>query len=212
MDRRQLLIRAAAAFGTALAAPVAMAVKAGAQPGAAVQNPVFTDWQREMMRRMVDMIIPRTETPGALDADVPHFVEMLVSDWYHDGQRSFFFDSLRVIDNHCRTSFGKGFLDCSEAQATLALEDAEADALGSLSDGVPGPSGTGGAIQVGDPAMWGDARPDAGSRFFNEIKALTVLGYYTSEIGGRAELIYDPVPGEYNGNVDFYAVGKHYLA
>lgn len=212
MDRRQLLVRAAAAFGTALAAPILTAVQAGADPGRMTENSTFNDHQREMMTRIVDMIIPRTDTPGAIDAGVPQFVEMIVSDWYHNGQRSFFFESLRVIDNHCLSSFGKVFLECSQAQQILALEDAEANALGAISDGVPGPSGTDGAIQVGDPAMWGDARSDAGARFFNEIKGLTVLGYYTSEIGVEAELIYDPVPGKYDGNVDFASIGKHYTS
>lgn len=203
MDRRQLLIRAAAAFGGALAAPIAMAVRAGAEPGAAITNRVFHEDQRQMTAIIAEMIIPRTDTPGAADAGVPHFIELLVSDWYRDDQRRFFFTGLRDLDNHCRMAFGAGFLACSEAQRAQALESAEANTLGSEAKGV---------VQPGDPAMWGDQRQDAGARFFNEIKSLTALGYYTSEIGAAAELTYDPVPGAYDGEVSFKDLGKHFIS
>lgn len=204
MDRRKLLIRAAAAFGGALAAPVAMAIRAGAEPGADIAHRVFNDHQRAMTSIIAEMIIPRTDTPGAADAGAPAFIEMMVSDWYQDDQRRFFFTGLRDLDNHCRSAFGAGFLACSEKQRVAALKDAEANRLGA--------SVAAAVIQPGDPAMWGDQRQDAGARFFNEIKTLVVLGYYTSETGATAELIYDPVPGEFDGDVDFKEFGKHFIS
>ncbi|MEP1445300.1 MAG: gluconate 2-dehydrogenase subunit 3 family protein [Paraglaciecola sp.] len=33
--------------------------------------------------------------------------------------------------------------------------------------------------------------------FYKKLKELTVIGYYTSEIGASIELQYDPVPGPY---------------
>lgn len=212
MNRRQMLLRAAAAMGGALAGPVAMAVRAGAEPGAAIVNRVFTEEQRAMTAAIAELIIPKTDTPGAGEAGAPEFIEMMVSDWYQEDQRRSFFARLRDFDNHCKSSFGASFLKCSRAQQVMALEDAEANAIGSISDGKPGAKGNDGAVQVGDPAMWGDGRSDAGAGFFNEIKSLTVLGYYTSEVGIMAELIYDPTPGAYDGDVDFKTYGKHFIS
>ena len=210
-NRRQMLVKAAAAFGASLAAPIAFAVRAGAEPGAGIANPFMTDDQRRMVEIIAEMIIPRTNTAGAIDAEVPEFIEMMVSDYYGDAARKFFIYGLRDLDHHCLSSFGKRFLDCTDEQRIVALEDAEANAVGAISDGVIGPGGNDGAIQVGDPAMWGDSRQDAGNRFFNEIKSLTVLGYYTSEIGAKAELLYDPVPGGFE-DIDFATVGKHQIS
>jgi len=36
--------------------------------------------------------------------------------------------------------------------------------------------------------------------FFYKLKALTVLGYYSSEAGASQELVYLPVPGGYLGS------------
>ena len=44
----------------------------------------------------------------------------------------------------------------------------------------------------------------AGSRSpnsFRQIKELTLLGYFTSEVGATQALRYDPVPGSYRGSV-----------
>ena len=38
--------------------------------------------------------------------------------------------------------------------------------------------------------------------FFTSAKELTVVGYYTSEIGMKHELQYSPWPGRFDGNVD----------
>ena len=40
---------------------------------------------------------------------------------------------------------------------------------------------------------------DGGESFFNQIKQLTIFGYYTSEIGMTVERKYLPNPGRYDG-------------
>jgi len=39
-----------------------------------------------------------------------------------------------------------------------------------------------------------------------------VLGYYTSEAGATTELAFNPVPGRYDGNVDFATLGKQWTS
>jgi len=43
--------------------------------------------------------------------------------------------------------------------------------------------------------------------FFHQLKQLSVVGYYTSEIGATQELRYDPMPMEYKGDVPLADVG-----
>jgi hypothetical protein len=52
--------------------------------------------------------------------------------------------------------------------------------------------------------------PDEYSPFFYKLKLLTVLGYYTSEVGATQELSYNPVPGRYEGDYDFDKVGRQW--
>ena len=55
-------------------------------------------------------------------------------------------------------------------------------------------------------------KPDERSPFFFKLKLLTVLGYYTSEIGATNELAFNPVPARYDGDVDFAKVGKQWTS
>ena len=51
---------------------------------------------------------------------------------------------------------------------------------------------------------------DQHAPFFNKIKELTVLGYYTSEVGATRELAYNPVPGKFDGDYDYAKVGRQW--
>ena len=46
--------------------------------------------------------------------------------------------------------------------------------------------------------------------FFPWLKELTVVGYYTSEIGATQELRYVHVAGQYDGDVPYRKVGRAY--
>jgi len=48
----------------------------------------------------------------------------------------------------------------------------------------------------------------AGDPFFRSLKELTLVGYYTSEIGATRELHHAPVPGRYDGCVPLAQIGR----
>lgn len=48
-----------------------------------------------------------------------------------------------------------------------------------------------------------DKKKDAGDHYFMMIKQLTILGYFTSEIGATKALRYMAVPGKYDGSYPF---------
>jgi hypothetical protein len=140
--------------------------------------------QRELVAELAELIIPRTDTPGAMDAGVPAFIDHIVSDWYTPVERAIFVAGLRTI------------AAADPAQRVAALQALEQQA----SSYVP-PPGT---------SVFG--KPDERSPFFFKLKLLTVLGYYTSELGASNELAFNPVPARYDGNVDFATVGKQWTS
>jgi len=49
---------------------------------------------------------------------------------------------------------------------------------------------------------------DAPTPFFQQFRGLVLSGYYSSEIGLREELLYQPIPGRFDGCVDVSEVTR----
>ena len=201
MNRRDALRYLALAAGGAFGARLAEAAVQGHLHGHGSRGSASKAFasrlepqQRAMLATLSELIIPETDTPGAIRAGVPAFMDEIISTWLTDAERSAFLGGLAQIDAFCRTRFGRGFMDCQSRQHTAALADAEREA-GSFH---PGPIDT-----VNDAI--GGATP-----FFTRLKALTVLGYYTSEIGATQELSYNPIPAAYHGDYDFPSAGRQW--
>ena len=182
-NRRDLVMGAAALFGSSLVVPLALAATvAGAQgspAGFTASHSFFTSEQRALVAVLSEGIIPTTDTPGAIAAGVPGFMEMMLADWYEPTDRNEFMAGLGVIDGYARVRYGRHFAGLNpaaqDAILTLAMERA-----------IPGLS----------------------SRFFEHSRQMVILGYYSSEIGCKQERIYLPVPGRYDGAYPYAEVRR----
>ena len=188
IDRRSALAGIAAMFGTSLFAPIARAagIVPGATPPAISDGPpsaaVFTTAQRALVTALSERVIPTTDTPGAIAADVPAFIEKLLADWSSPADRVPVIAGLQAIEARSQRDYR-----VPAAQATAAQQDALLTLA--MNDAMPG-----------------------GALFFTAFRQLVVTGYYTSEIGMTQEREYVPVPGEYNGAFPYSQVNKVYSA
>ena len=194
MNRREAIAQIALSAGGALASRFAQAALRGTALHVAPTQSVFTAEQRSMIEALVELIIPRTDTPGAIDAGVPVFVDQIVSGWYTPVERSIFMDGLASLDAFCAATYHQSFNagDMQERTGALAHADESSRAY------QPHPD-----VKIREA-------PDEYSPFFYKLKLLTVLGYYTSEVGATQELSYNPVPGRYEGDYDFDKVGRQW--
>ena len=194
MNRREVLAQIALAAGGTLTGGVVEAALSGAQLHVPPAQSALEPHERERVRQLAELIIPRTDTPGAIDAGVPAFIDQIVSNWYTPRERAIFREGLTDLDAFCRQAWNRPFTECDPGQQTKALSAAEDSSRG---------------YQEASGRRIRDA-PDEQSPFFYKLKLLTVLGYYTSEIGSTQELSYDPVPGKYDGDLDFATVGRQW--
>lgn len=135
----------------------------------------FTEYEREMVEILSDMIIPADETSGsATDAGVLDFIEFMMKDI--PAMQTPTRGGLMWLDTQCRQRFEKTFVNCSQSERKELLDE----------------------IAYPD-----EARDDMqfGVRFFNRMRDLTTTGFFTSQMGvedlgyqGNRTNIWDGVP------------------
>jgi hypothetical protein len=140
---------------------------------------ILTPAQDAAVTAVAEGIIPRTDTPGATDAKVNEFIDLLLADWYKEEDRN---RLLRGID----------------------AIDAEARALGNTTFAAATPSTQRMLLERWDTAESG---PETATAAFKRLKNLTIYGYFTSEIAVKEvtkPIIFHPA---FEGCVPFPAGG-----
>ncbi|UZK66577.1 gluconate 2-dehydrogenase subunit 3 family protein [Sphingomonas sp. M1-B02] len=182
LDRRDALAGMAAMFGTALFAPIARAAGVQVTPISAgpPSAPVFNPQQRLLMTALSERVMPTTDTPGAIVAGVPGFIEKLLADWALPAERAPILKGLDAIEARSQA-------DYAQAADTVSPERQDALLTLAMEDKLPG-----------------------GADFFEKFRQLVITGYFTSEVGITQEREYLPVPGRYDGAFPYSQVNKVY--
>jgi gluconate 2-dehydrogenase gamma chain len=129
LQRRELLRRAAWILGGAVSAPAALAILQGCSakdaPDAASWTPKFFKGnQADLMTAIADVIIPKTETSGALDAGVPAFIDSLMADVYPKDAQERFSAGFAQFEGFLEQDAASRKVTVQRAiEAALALED-----------------------------------------------------------------------------------------
>jgi hypothetical protein len=128
-------------------------------------------------------ILPRTRTPGATDARVADFIDVMLADWYPTAERDRFIAGLAELDVRANRAYGRPFVEGTRNQrmAILTILDGEVSDLRQTSPRA------------------------AGEHWFAILKYLTVWGYYTSRVGITQELKVQLMPGYYDGDAPYHA-------
>jgi hypothetical protein len=161
----------------------------------------LSEAQRAQIAVLAELVIPRTETPGAIDAGVPAFIEQILTRWYTDTEHRIFMQGLETLEREAQQRFGKAYVSCTEAQQSLLLAEQEVHARDQLRLHPPKQA------SVMDKPLIDEQAP-----FFNKLKELVVVGYYTSETAALTEMVYLPVPNGYRGEATLAeSNGKQYI-
>jgi hypothetical protein len=171
IDRRDALAGIVAMFGASLFAPIARAAVGDVTPISvgAPTTEVFTAPQRALMTALSERVMPTTDTPGAIAAGVPEFIEKMLADWALPDDRLPIVAGLDAIEARSQADY-----KVAAAQATPEQQDALLTLA--MEDQLPG-----------------------GKDFFEKFRQLVITGYFTSEVGITKERKYLPVPGRYDG-------------
>jgi hypothetical protein len=126
-------------------------------------KPEFLDARQDAtVSALSELIIPATDTPGAQAALVNRFIDGVLAAAAEAEQREFL-RGLRFLDGRSRQLFGADFVSARPDQQTALLTILSSEKNTALDDGI-------------------------GRDFWRVVKAMTVAGYYGSEIGLKQEL------------------------
>lgn len=140
----------------------------------------FRREELDLLEAVSETILPDTpRSPGAAAAGIGPFMDRYVADCLEESAQNTLREGFVHLNEGCREQFGKTFLKLSgeEQHDFLVALDIEAETH----------------------------RPQAGAppHYFSLFKGLTLLGYFTSEVGATQALRYLAVPGKYEGDIPY---------
>ena len=187
LNRRDALRLLAAGAALPLAPRSLLAVlrEARALVGSEPAPRTLNAHQNAIVIAMSEMILPRTDTPGATDVGVSQFVDLMLTEWYDDQERSRFLAGLAEVDAHANAMFSHDFVGCSPTQ--------QADILSWLGEKMQEQTDS-----RQERAMY-DISPEPPEDFYLMLRRMTLTAYYTSEAGATDALHFEIIPGRYDG-------------
>jgi hypothetical protein len=184
MNRREWLKNMSVLAVGAIAGPSLLAVfdaHAASQKPAAKPE-FFTPAQYSLVGAVSDIVIPRTDTPGAVDAGVPLFIDQMFKAVYTKTDQTRYLTAMAAFDK----AGGKPFLQLDDAQRKALVTRLHTEAL---------------AVPKG-----GKLSPAADFVLMN--KKLTMLGFFLSQPGCTKVLQYDPVPTAWKADIPLSQAGN----
>lgn len=212
--RTVLLLGGAALIGCQRSEDVAAVAEKVA--GALPEGPIgqFSLQDVAYLDEIAETIVPKTKTPGAKDAKCGAFIALMVTDCYGPDERKTFLDGMRRVDEAAKKTANAAFMQATPEQRLAVLsafdrqahreayeEQVKSREQKGLTELPPYDAGD------ADPAAATEeaSEPSGSATFFRMMKELTMLGYFTSEIGSTQVLRYVAVPGRFDPCADYVA-------
>lgn len=182
MERRDLLKMIAAATSTGFVCRFASAYDI--RPPVELKDTGFSNADVALLNEVGETIIPRTNTPGAKDANVGAAIAVIVADCYTDTQKSIFKAGMKALNGRSQTEYKTEFTAMSSENKLALLTELDAEAKQHINE------------QKGKGE---DKQP----HYFTLFKQLVLFTFFTSEKGANEVLRHVSIPGKYDGEYPY---------
>jgi len=142
---------------------------------------LFEPDQMDYLGDIAETILPKTSSPGAKEAGVGEFMPVMVRDCYTEDDQKVFLEGLGKLEDASKKKYNKKFQELSPEERTALLTEIDKEAKTYKS-----------SKKDEDP-----------EHYFSMLKQLTLLGFFTSELGATKALRYVLIPGRYDGNLPY---------
>ncbi len=180
IHRREAIRRVSALFGgVALVGGSALFTACAGDRAPSADNGLIGTFSPDdiaFLDEVADTVLPDTGTPGAKAAKVGAFMALMVTDAYTSRDQEVFRAGMTTLNDASRTAHTVAFVDATPAQRTTLLEGVDREAK-----------------------TYMDTRTsEMPPHYFRLMKELTMLGYFTSEIGYTHAMRYTESPGRFD--------------
>lgn len=145
------------------------------------QKDLFSENDVAFLDEVGDTILPATSTPGAKAAAIGQFMTVMVNDCYEEKNQKIFKEGFKKLDDLSKKQFDNDFMKATPQQRKDLLIQLDKEQKDYMKN----------------------KKPDEPSHYFRMMKELTLLGYFTSEIGAKQARRYTPVPGRYDACIPY---------
>ena len=147
-------------------------------------SPLLRGDERATLTAAIDRILPATTTPGGVEAGVPDFVEFVLVEGFEEDGRQRFRDGLAQLDASALEQYGAGFATVAPEMRDSLLAAVEQRELSA-------------APPSGGLDFFGGLQDD--KPFFATLKELSVVGFFTSQVGATQVFDFHAWPGRFDG-------------
>lgn len=181
LDRREAIRRVTLMLGGVAVvggSTLLTACETAPRPPAGAREAVgdFSADEVAFLDEIADTILPETDTPGAKAAAVGAFMALMVTDTYDPDDQAVFRDGMGRLDEACRAEHAVGFMEADGGQRLALLERLDREQM-----------------DADDPR----------THYFRMMKQLSLMGYFTSEIGCTVARRYVESPGRFDPCVPY---------
>jgi hypothetical protein len=145
------------------------------KPGTWTQNDIA------YLDEIAETILPTTSTPGAKAAKVGQFMTVMVNDCYEEKDQKSFREGMDKINDLSEKQYNNSFMKITPQQRHELLVKLDGE----------------------QKEFTKNKKPEEAGHYFRLMKELTMLGYFTSEIGSTQARRYVPVPGKFEGCIPY---------
>ena len=184
--------------------------KPAAAPASA--QSMFNADEVAFLDEVADTILPTTSTPGAKAAKTGAFMAVMVQDTYEPRDQQVFRAGMKSIDDATQKAYSTTFMKATPEQRLAVITQLDKDQK-SYMDARREAEKKAAEAHLPDQRKQASQGADANAapaitekppaHYFRMMKELTLLGYFTSEIGMTQALRYVEAPGRYDPCVPY---------
>lgn len=193
MDRREVLRTITYMTGFAVSAPVASALLSGCQaeatPEGTTYSPEFlSEEEFTFISEVSEGILPKTDTPGAKDVGIPEYIDRVVAQIYSPEDQERFRAGVQALMEKADAELDKPITDLTTEELNTYVAGLDAGMRAEWE-----------AWKAANPLASEEEEDRQRYNTFQDLKQLTIGGYFSTQEVATTQLVYDPVPGEWIG-------------